>query len=253
MFRRVWKPLATTTVFLGTPGYFYYTYKQQNFDLSVKMKSPEGKSVMSSKTFKMLPMTTIDARLKESAVSESRPRPGGIVWNHSTASYAANDPIEDTHSSRIMERDHIDKAGFGDLLFFTVMDGHSGPHTSRLLSRVLIDAVASELSTLIKDQCTAMPDSGALKRLQFFLWPTASQSQYSADPKYVSLAIQDAFSKLDSELINAPLRILESSLDNAAVKKNIVPDLSKHPMALATMLPAVSGTEFLAYGVQSCI
>jgi pyruvate dehydrogenase phosphatase len=247
MLRRVWKPLATTTVLLGTPGYIYYAYKQkqQTFDLSVKVKGPDGKAMISTKVFKLLPLAAIDERLKEGATFESKLRPGGVSWNYSTASYAANDPIEDASSNQIIARDPTDKAGPGDLLFFAVMDGHSGPHTSRLLSKVLINAVVLELSELIKDPSKVMPDSGAFKKWKSLLWPTSSEKPYYTDPKYVSLAVQNAFTKLDSELINAPLHILASSLDQEMIKKRIIPDLSKHPMALTTMHPAVSGGVFL--------
>jgi pyruvate dehydrogenase phosphatase len=244
MLRRAWKPLAATTFLIGTPSYLYYSfkYKQQTFDLAVRTKGPDGKPLMSHRTFALLSMDTVDARLKENATHESKSRPGGIIWNHSTASYAANDPIEDAHSSQIIERDGTDAAAPGDILFFTVMDGHSGFHTSRLLSKVLINAVALELSSLINDPRKATNNQSILQSLTSILRsPFKANTAYDSDPKYVSLAIQAAFSKLDFELLNTPLKLLAANLDDVAIKNNIIPDLSKHPMALTSMLPAVSG------------
>jgi pyruvate dehydrogenase phosphatase len=47
---------------------------------------------------------------------------------------------------------------------------------------------------------------------------------------------------LDNELIYAPVKLIGSSIDKEAMKKNQIPDLSQHPFALPTLLPAVSGS-----------
>lgn len=245
MLRRVWKPIAATTVLIG-PSYYWYTlkYRQEAFDLAVKVRQADGKTVMTNRTFTLLPKDIIDTRIRESATSQSNPRPGGIIWKHTTASLAANDPIEDANSHQIVERDPTDPSAPGDFLFFTVMDGHSGPHTSQLLSRVLINAVALELSTLIDDPNTPISKfSGSLGSF-VSLFSSSPSKPVAEDPKNVASAIQNAFTKLDKELINAPIQILANSLDAAALKKKTVPDLSQHPLALATMLPAISGIYF---------
>lgn len=243
MLRRAWKPIAATTVLIGTPSYYWYTlkYRQEAFELAVKVRQADGKTVMTTRSFPLLPQDTIEARIRERATSESNPRPGGIIWKHSTASLAANDPIEDANSHQIIERDKIDPASPGDLLFFTVMDGHSGYHTSQLLSRVLINAVALELSTLISNPTAAIPKSGGfMESIKSSILPSSSQPS-AEDPKSVAWAIQNAFTKLDKELLNAPVQVLANSLDEETLKKKTIPDLSQHPMALATMLPAISG------------
>lgn len=242
MLRRAWKPIAATTVLIGTPSYYWYTlkYRQEAFELAVKVRQSDGKTVMTNRSFPLLSKETIDAKIRERATSESNPRPGGIVWKHSTASYAANDPIEDASSHQIIARDESDPSAPGDLLFFTVMDGHGGPHTSKLLSRVLINAVALELSTLIKDPKSTISGSGLLGGFKS-LFSSASSKGIAEDPGNYATAIQNAFTKLDKELLNAPIQVLASSLDEAALKKKTVPDLSQHPMALPTMLPAISG------------
>ena len=62
-----------------------------------------------------------------------------------------------------------------------------------------------------------------------------------ADPERVAHAIRTAFVNLDQELTSAPLRILAEHVDKLGIQKGAIPDLSQHPMALASMLPAMSG------------
>lgn len=225
MLRRLWKPIAATTVLIGTPSYLYYRYnKPQTFDLPVKILGADGTPVMTSKTFPLLSLIAIDERLNRNAKSDTITRPGGITWKYSTASLPANEPLEDAHAEAIIAREPSDPQGPGDWLFFAVMDGHGGPHTSRLLSNTLISAVVLQLSSLIHGSSGSMLSR---PRVQ--------------NPQAISLAIQSAFTKLDEELINAPLKILANNIDKESLKKKIVPDLSEHPLALPVMLPAVSG------------
>ena len=225
MLRRLWKPIAATTVVVGTPTYLYYRYnKPQTFDLPVKILGADGARVMTSKTFSLLPLSAIDERLNANAKSHTIARPGGITWKYSIASVAANDPLEDAHAEAIITREPSDPKGPGDWLFFTIMDGHSGPHTSRLLSNTLINAVVLQLSSLIHGS------SG----------PVSSKPGVQ-NPQTISSAIQSAFTTLDEELTNAPLKVLANNIDKESLEKKIVPDLSEHPLALPMMLPAVSG------------
>jgi len=242
MLRRAWKPLAATTVLIGTPSYLYYkSSKKQTFDLAVRVRDADGKPAMTTRTFPLLSKDAVRDRLIENATSDSFSRPESTVWRHATSSVAANDPLEDAHAHAIIARDSSDPSAPGDWLFFTVMDGHGGPHTSRLLSKTLISAVVLELSSLIHPTDGA-PRSGFLESLKsIFSVSTPKLSKDPQNPENISLAIQNAFTKLDQELINAPLSVLAAHLDAESIKKNILPDLSKHPLALQTMLPAVSG------------
>lgn len=242
MLRRVWKPVAATVV-IGTPGYFYYTkYKQTTFEFDVKVKGTDGNIQMSTRILPLLSMKALDTRIREHATFQSTLRPSGLIWNHTTATLASNDPIEDANSHQIIQRDDSDPSAPGDILFFTVMDGHGGHHTSQLLSRILINAVALELSSLVTNPDLASKRN-LLRDIKTVLWspPQATQTGLDADPQRVSFAIQTAFTKLDSELVNAPLRVLANSLDEESRKNKVIPDLSQHPLALATMLPAISG------------
>lgn len=249
MFHRVWKPITATLV-IGGPAYYLYRshYSEpQSFVVPIKIRGADGKSEMSTRTISLLPFNEVEARIRENAVSETHNRPNGISWKRTTAFLASNNPIEDAHANQIIERDASDPSAPGDYLFFTVMDGHGGYHTSRLLSRILIKGVALELSALTTES-NPRPQSGLIGRLQSLLWSTRPQSVNSldSDPHRVSLAIQDAFTKLDTELIETPIRILANSLDEESRKMKKIPDLSKHALALTSMLPAVSGTVSLS-------
>lgn len=126
----------------------------------------------------------------------------------------------------------------GDLLFFAVMDGHAGPQTSRLLSKALIPAVAFEMSSLI-NSATTLPSkyTGALSYIKSFFAP-GKKYEFDADPVYVAAALRAAFSKLDSKIINAPINLLshiESQKDESTKSY-------EHPLARATLEPALSGS-----------
>ncbi|KAF7301884.1 PPM-type phosphatase domain-containing protein [Mycena indigotica] len=234
MFRRAWKPAAV--VVPAALGYWYYNKpRNEYFDFPVRERGPDGKATMSTKTLPLLSTQEVDARLRENAVEHTVTRPG-IVWHHSTASVAANDPIEDATANQVIRKDE----GDGDLMFFAVMDGHGGGYTSQLLSRVLINAVALELAALKSKTANSWTDT-----LKNTFWktpqPTTDIHAAPGEPTRVATAIQRAFLALDAELIAAPVRVLASALDGD--KSNLsIPDLSKHPLALPSMLPAMSGS-----------
>lgn len=248
MLRRSWKPLSATVFGVGGPAYLYYVYSKpvaQTFELAVKERSPDGRRTMSTLQLPLLSMEDVNTRLTENAVIKTTRRPGGIIWNRTTASLSSNDPIEDTSASAIVERDPSDQSA-GDLLFFAVMDGHSGPHTSRLLSKVLLPAVATELKSLIQEPDFVVGKRSLLQRAQSLMWPSfGARTSLDADPEYFSLAIQSAFTRLDTELSTAPLKLLASELEAANVEKDVMLDLSNHPKALATMEPALSGADHI--------
>jgi pyruvate dehydrogenase phosphatase len=243
MLRRAWKPITATAILVGAPayGFYHFKYKQQTFNIAIKAQGPDGKPEMAVRRFPLLSMQAVDARLRESATYETKPRPGGIVWKHTTATLPSNDPIEDANANAIVQRDVTDPSAPGDLLFFAVMDGHSGTHTSQLLSKVLINAVVLELSSLIAPSIPATNNSLPTSIKSTFWRKPITSLPTDNDPHRVSLAIQNAFTKLDAELINAPLRVLAANLDDQSRKNKSIPDLSQHPLALTTMLPAISG------------
>ena len=242
MLRQLWKPLSATVI-VGGPAYIIYKtyYQSQTFDVPVRVKNLQGKVEMTTKRFPLLPLKELEARLHEHAVSETTTRPNGIMWKYTTSNLASNDPIEDAHANQIVERDPDDPSAPGDYLFFAVMDGHSGAETSKLLSRILIKGVAMELGNLV---AKSVPSSSLMNALKSFVTPPPLHQARDGDPKLVSRAIEDAFTKLDTELLQTPLRILANSMDQEAFKAKTIPDLSNHPLALTAMRPAVAGKSF---------
>jgi pyruvate dehydrogenase phosphatase len=250
MLNRAWKPLAGATVLIGTPTFLYYTYARkqttQTFDLAVRVRGPDGKPAMTTRTFSLLSKADVDTRLRQSARTESKKLQDGQTWSWTTTAVSSNDPIEDAHANAVLSRDDTVKGPAGDLLFFTVMDGHGGNHTSRLLSKVLIPAVAVELQSLAEEPSAIAPKTNVLQGIIKSVFGRSPGTppepvRFDKDPTYVSLAIQTAFANLDSELINAPLKLLAENIDEKARAAKVLPDLSQHPMAMATMLPAMSG------------
>lgn len=249
MLRRAWKPL-TAVVAIGGPTYVYYQHltKQETFEITVKARGADGKPEMQTRTFPLLPLKVLEARLQQNATSNIHSRPGGIVWKHTTASLASNDPLEDANANAIVTRDDTDPAAPGDFLFFTVMDGHGGYETSQLLSKVLIKAAAAKIFALNSPEMVASSSVGWFGSLKNAVWGSGSSSPngkkggaQDADPQRVSMAITEAFTELDQEILDAPLRILAANIDEESRKKGVIPDLSKHPLALKTMHPAISG------------
>jgi pyruvate dehydrogenase phosphatase len=148
MLRRAWKPILGAAVFVAPPAYIYYRYtvsdKNPTFSIKVKEKGPDGKATMVKRSFPLLSKAVVDQRINEFATFTSQPPSEGLVWKHTTAQLSSNDPIEDAHARAIITTDLPAR----NLLFYAVMDGHAGFHTSRLLSQVLIPAVALELDLL---------------------------------------------------------------------------------------------------------
>jgi len=106
-----------------------------------------------------------------------------------------------------------------------------------------------ELSTLINPPNTKQ-SSSILSIIRSYVWPrtpSPPSTRSDADPNYFSQTIQEAFTKLDTEITGAPVRLLASELAKSDNKdKNFIPDLSKHPLGQAVIMPAISGlSEFL--------
>ncbi|VDB97038.1 unnamed protein product [Peniophora sp. CBMAI 1063] len=237
MLRRAWKPL-TASVAIAGPAYWFYSTRQttspETFDLPVRVQGPDGKPVKVMRTFPLLPKSTIEARLTEQASLDTHySAPDGRTWKSTTARVASNDPIEDAHSHGL----HPRLPGAADQrMFFAVMDGHAGFHTSQLLSRILIPAVALELTQ------AATSGSSIYERVKLALSFAASGPSKELTPDATARAVQKAFTDLDYEIISAPLKLLVTNVDQAYLRKGLVPDLSQNPMSLPVMQPAMSGS-----------
>ncbi|KZV69867.1 protein serine/threonine phosphatase 2C [Peniophora sp. CONT] len=237
MLRRAWKPL-TASVAVAGPGYWYYSTRQtagvETFELPVRQQGQDGKPVKVMRTFPLLPKSVIETRLTEQATFDTHySSPDGRTWKSTTARVASNDPIEDAHAHGL----HPRLPGSTDQrMFFAVMDGHAGFHTSQLLSKILIPTVALELSQ------AATPGSSVYERVKLALSFAALDPSKELTPDATARAVQKAFTDLDYEIISAPLKLLVTNVDQNSLRKGLIPDLSQNPASLPVMQPAMSGS-----------
>ena len=245
MHRRAWKPILGAVAIMVPPAYLYFTYNRNpTFSINVKEKGPDGKPYVVKRSFPLLSKSTVDNRINEFAVSTTQSSSQGLVWKRSTAYLASNDPIEDAHAQATISTDATSSDPARSLLFYTVMDGHAGFHTSRLLSQVLIPAVVLELSSSARDGGAHPKSSSSILDIFRSLFSSRSLLPHADAPQEghverVSKAIQRAFDVVDFEIVNGPLRVLAANVSKLDTTN--VPDLSQHPMAEASMSPALSG------------
>jgi pyruvate dehydrogenase phosphatase len=227
------------------PAYLYFTYNRNpTFSINVKEKGPDGKPYVVKRSFPLLSKSTVDNRINQFAVSTTQPPSQGLVWKHSTAYIASNDPIEDAHAQATISTEATSSDPARSLLFYAVMDGHAGFHTSRLLSHVLIPAVVLELSSSARDGGVHFKSSSSsifgVFRSLFSDRPLPhADAPQEGHVERVSKAIRRAFDDVDFEIVNGPLRVLAANVSKLDTTN--VPDLSQHLMAEASMSPALSG------------
>lgn len=196
------------------------------------------------------------------------------MFRYDTNSLASNSPIEDDSCCVILERDQESKVQ-GDLMFWGVFgelssespherrliepdcnaDGHSGWQTSRLLSSTLVSYVARELDLVFRSSApyssllasvapTAVaPSSGGFWSL-FGSSPAKGVELDLFDP-ILQTAIKNSFAKLDAEIVQAPVRLLEKveREGNAGRPGKGEAGMSTdETAALNTLLPALSGS-----------
>jgi pyruvate dehydrogenase phosphatase len=245
MHRRAWKPILGAVAIMAPPAYLYYTYnKNTTFSINVKEKGPDGKPYAVKRSFPLLSKSTVDNRINEFAVSTTQSSNQGLVWKRSTAYLASNDPIEDAHAQATISTEATSSDPARSLLFYAVMDGHAGFDTSRLLSHVLIPAVVLELSSSAHDGGAHPKSSSSMLDVFRSLFSSRSLLPHADAPQEghverVSKAIRRAFDDVDFEIVNGPLRVLAANISKLDTTN--VPDLSQHPMAEASMSPALSG------------
>jgi len=243
MFRRAWKPIAAVAI-AGPPIYWLYhrsatSAALETFDVTIRETGPDGKSRRVVRSFPMLPKDSIDARIREHATVDNwQPQSSGHgrMWKVSTAYLASNDPIEDRNAHAAIPPSPLLPS---ERLFVAVMDGHAGFHTSQFLSHALIPAVVAELVETSK----APSPTSVFQRVLSLFWSRQDPQNSSVElsPEQTSCAIQSAFTKLDYEIITAPLKLFAAKYNNDLLKKGKIPDMSDDKLALAAMQPALSG------------
>ena len=266
-FRKSIRPLAASAA-LGATGYAVYSYSDRmqktdspasgsTFSIPIRLKGPDGRAIASTRSISYLAKDDVERKLTENAFSTSVPRSDGLVWKYDTAYLASNDPIEDANAQAVVGGEdwppHAQRSASptGDMLFFAVMDGHGGFFTSRLLAKTLIPSVALELSTLLQAPSNSnnSKTQSLVAYLKSFIWtpspssgiasiPSNTSYPYDADPTYVKTAIQTAFARLDSEIVNTPIKLVE---ELSKSKLKLDKDSEEFQVAVGSLLPALSG------------
>ncbi|GAA5985618.1 hypothetical protein JCM5350_004110 [Sporobolomyces pararoseus] len=221
-----------------------------------------------TKTLALLSPAETNLRLTENQASFAVSRRGNPVLRYDTNHLASNSPIEDDSCCVILERDSKNSKIKGDLVFWGVFDGHSGWQTSRLLSSSLVSYVARELDAVFRstspytdllpnNSSSSQPSSSSSKPSIWSLFGGGGSSSQTKRPDLeldthdpiLHEAIKTAFSKLDQEIIQAPVRLLEK-----LQKEGKLPNLKKssgqqgssfgieQSEALNKLLPALSGS-----------
>jgi pyruvate dehydrogenase phosphatase len=172
-----------------------------------------------------------------------------------------------------------------DMLFFGVFDGHSGWQTSKLLAEQLLPAVNRELYSVFRSEpeyvaaylakklAQAHPDEKASndgvreikisKGIMEKMWNIVTWNNQhkrpvinnlDQDDDIVKLAIQNAFIKLDNQIVGRPLQMLSAyeaqrKSGDQSIPKAYGADVTPQQTAsLQTLLPALSGScALLAY------
>lgn len=240
--------------------------------------SPGGK-----KTLTMLSNEETDSLLKKYEATFKVDRTGNPVYRYDTNHVASNSPIEDDSICTIMTRDQFSTQE-GDMLFFGVFDGHSGWQTSKLLVNRLVQSVKHEISLIFKSdpeyvahylakeisqQASQYPklqkveiNDTLIQKVWSILTLNSMKSKImiqdlDQDDQIVKKAIENAFIKLDEEIVNRPIKMLKEFEDrnrkNGSNSNNLIgfqnQELTPEQTAsLQALLPALSGScALLAY------
>ncbi|KAH8914985.1 protein serine/threonine phosphatase 2C [Atractiella rhizophila] len=276
-------PLSSVSLFLGLTAlsgvsYWIYTrYKapqtmkndkdlEEFFTISVPAKV-NGKVVPVDRKVRMLGREEAEKKLREGEETWEVNRVGNRVRRWDTASVSSNSPIEDAYVSTLISRPPSTfspgSSVQGDLCFWGIFDGHSGPHTSKLLSTRLVPFVAKELQQVFNgspeylDQFLRESGKGGDSSSSLnLLWSILKLGQSTppldvgqlalldSSPSIVSQAMKNGFQKLDDEIRTKPLDYLKQ-YEN---RKELVIGSGREEEVLSALRPAFSGScSLLAY------
>ncbi|KAG0148380.1 hypothetical protein CROQUDRAFT_90296 [Cronartium quercuum f. sp. fusiforme G11] len=265
----------------GSDSFTVHNRDQFEIPIASYTGSPAAK-----KTLTMLSQEETDKLLRKYEATFAVDRSGNPVYRYDTNHVASNSPIEDDSLCTIMARDQsqlppdLKSALTGDMLFFGVFDGHSGWQTSKLLVNRLVPSVGRELqaifrsepeyvATYLAKELAATQSAATTTKLDKLeipnslmekIWSILSMStkpsrfmikNLDEDEEIVQTAIKNAFVRLDEEIVNRPVRMLEE-VERRTGKSSTGPlahELTpQQTESLQALLPALSGScALLAY------
>lgn len=249
MLKRAWKPLAASAAGIGAGTYAYNRYfatrptRVETFDLRVRDPST---GEMITRKLPLIAKENVDKRIRENATATTWPSAEGLLWKHTTANLASNDPIEDANARAIVRTEASADSPAGDLLFMAVMDGHGGPRTSAFLVDTLIPAVICTFPRKLNQ-----PQSKADVEPWYSVATSIMQGNLSPDGRLPVLPtlradivpdiISTAFLDVDAIITQAPFDFLKTKSEAEWSKEYTLPDLSQDLKAGYATSVALSG------------
>ncbi|KAK4705771.1 pyruvate dehydrogenase phosphatase, partial [Phenoliferia sp. Uapishka_3] len=213
-----------------------------------------------TKTLALLSQAETDHRLTEHQSSYTVGRKANPVLRYDTNFLNSNSPIED--DSCVVVSPIYRTTSLPSLLTICIQlqvlerdpqSKVSGDLTSRLLSSSLVSYVARELDLVYRSSPPysthpSAPPKSSSPSFWTLLGASSSPSQSPAldlvDP-IVQTAIKNGFDRMDDEIVNAPVRLLEKMHKEGKVRKPLVEMggmSTEQTEALTTLLPALSGS-----------
>ena len=196
--------ISTTTI---TLIYLIY-YKQHNFindknNFIINYKNNEIK-------INKLNDKELDEKLRLKEFIQSVSRNKSIIKQIHFNQLNSNDPVEDNYSQLILQKNfnkHLNRNN--DLYFFCLFDGHSGYHTSNLLSKTLIPSTTLHLTNLFNN-IPPNTFNNKFNYIKHLLNSPFNSQQLDLNPQNVIQAIKNSFVALDNSLLQAPVKALSS-------------------------------------------
>ncbi|ORY23538.1 phosphatase 2C-like domain-containing protein [Naematelia encephala] len=193
---------AIISVGLLTSAYALYRYGSTSTSTSTS-SLPKTFTITVGKsqyTFPRLSNEAVDTMLHEHETSARIGRTGNPVIKWDRNWVGSNEPCEDRSAVDVIPRDA------GDLVFFSVLDGHGGDATSKLLVKTLHPTLALSLASLKAGFVPSVDNtswSAFIKKLN-----PLSYLEEAWTPSNVILSLQKAFLTLDENICQTPLKLL---------------------------------------------
>ncbi|WRT63309.1 uncharacterized protein IL334_000214 [Kwoniella shivajii] len=265
-------PNLRTTAFLSvallTSAYLVYRYETsptspatedgslnaiygEKFDIRIR-----GSRGVRSYEFNRKSEKEVERILKENESGEKDVgRKGNPVIRWDTNWVGSNEPCEDRFASNLIPRkstssnandgsDIQSDEGKKDLLLFSIIDGHAGDATSRLLKETLNPVIAISLAGL---QAGFLPPAESTgwkywtEKLNPTSWFYSGKAESAWKPENVTKTLQYAFTQLDDHICQSPIRLLNEM--RSASSANLVSSDKPTPRETLVALsqPATAG------------
>ncbi|KAK4684744.1 pyruvate dehydrogenase phosphatase, partial [Tremellales sp. Uapishka_1] len=231
--------LIATALLAAAGAAYYYETSSSSPSLSAVTSDPTfSVSIRTSQgvqdfSFPRISYAKTETMLRSNERSETVVRSGNPVVRWDSNFVASNEPCEDRSAESVIPR--RDK---GDLMLFSVLDGHAGWATSELLSKVLHPTLGISLAALQGGYTPDMEDGwkGYLNYVNPLFWLGLKETWTRGN---VEETLRNAFIRLDKNICQTPVALLPTLPSSPTKAKADSPSPSQLFVALAE--PANSG------------